>query len=176
MLFLWVRYHLNSAAAGVPPTCASCMFFTSLEWRLSTFLHYLSFGLSWSSKAAWFRWEHTAFALRTTSFLPANFAHCIRRSWRSPSQADAINDAVSSDWAKPLDIPGISWLAVCLVASDACCTPDYTWDILAHRLATSLMGLLAKSEECQGCQGTLVALKSVNNGPAKQMMWFSAGD
>ena len=38
------------------------------------------------------------------------------------------------------------------------------------------MGLLAKSEECQGCQGTLVALKSVNNGPAKQMMRFSAGD
>jgi hypothetical protein len=26
-----VRYHLNSAAAGVAPTCASCMFFTSLE-------------------------------------------------------------------------------------------------------------------------------------------------
>ena len=94
-----VRYHLNSAAAGVAPTCASCMFFTSLEeWRprLSTFLHYwyLSFGLSWSSKAAWFRWElnHTATLpwAPTASFLAAKFAHCIRRSWRSPSQADAI--------------------------------------------------------------------------------------
>ena len=116
-----VRYHLNSAAAGVAPTCVHVLHFAIM--KIVDILALLVFVI-WPKLKQQGRWV----SMRTES-------HCLclerqrHHSWLQISLTASGDleghlarltqyDAVSSDWAKPLDIPGLQfvWWRVMLVA------------------------------------------------------------